>query len=210
MKTAKPAIKSVNLDVSSDVSKFNTAELKEMLRESLAVSATAILRAASIIRELELRGEDIKSLRLSILPFLQRINDGTLDAGAYVKFCGNTPLVKKVACLPVPEQRRLAEGGQVKLAYMEDDAPKSMDIYPHLLSTPLINQVFNCNSIRSVKEQIKIIMEKKAVKPVEVVTPKARLNRRLGGITTNGTQFISLEELREYVRQLEGEASKAS
>lgn len=109
-------------------------ELLAELSRQLTLSAAHLHAAAALYLVAEERGmgERIDALRLGILRHVRKIAYGQLLADAVIRFGVDEPLLRRVSGLPLPDQRRLADGERVKLAVREQDGT-----YTHVLREPL-------------------------------------------------------------------------
>lgn len=89
-----------------------TAELRDALRDGLRLTVSHLAYVAHLWRELESRGEDLTPLRQGIGAWLSEIGSGRVLPETVVKFIGTPAVLRKVAVLPVAEQRDIADGKQ--------------------------------------------------------------------------------------------------
>lgn len=100
---------------------LDTPTLRAELSRALTITAQGLAYLAAVWAELERRGEDLSDLRHGLAEYLPRIADGTLAAEAVVAFAGQRTLLRRVAMLPLDEQRRLAAGERVPVWVPSDD-----------------------------------------------------------------------------------------
>src|SRR5690606_42162109 len=84
-------------------------------------TAQGLAFLAAVWSDLERPAEALSDLRHGIAEFLPRIADGPLAAEAVVAFAGQRTLHRRVAMLPLDEQRRLAAGERVPVWVPSDD-----------------------------------------------------------------------------------------
>lgn len=89
-----------------------TADLRDALRDGLRLTVSHLAYVAHLWRELERRGEDLTPLRQGIGAWLSEIGSGRVLPETVVKFIGTPAVLRKVAALPVHEQRDIADGKQ--------------------------------------------------------------------------------------------------
>lgn len=85
----------------------------------MGFTAENLLRLAVVVNELESRGEDLKHLRIGLLPILRKIASGKLLAEAVVAFAGQPALLQRVAAMPLEEQKQVVAQG-----YLPPPEPK--------------------------------------------------------------------------------------
>jgi hypothetical protein len=135
----------------------------------------------------------------TFLKYLPRISEGSIDAGGAFECMGNMNLLRQFAALPLREQKRLANGGTVKLAVVAPDG--SMDhravTLGVLAADPnAIKQVFDNGRIRDVAEQF---VKKQLSAPPVPITALLTLSNGIvvdsarDGFIVKG-QFFSREE----------------
>ncbi|WP_375592118.1 hypothetical protein [Chitiniphilus eburneus] len=103
-----------------ELSSMSTQQLRTELAKILQVSAKQLIYMAAVWAELERRGEDLTDLRRGLGQYLPMIAAGALDAEAVVRHAGNTTLLKALATLPVPEQRRLLADGHLRVLELDE------------------------------------------------------------------------------------------
>ena len=90
---------------------MTTKVLKAELARLLGFTAENLLRLAVVVNELEGRGEDLSGLRFGLLPFLRQIGSGKLLPEVVITFAGQPAAIKRIAALPLEEQRRIVDQG---------------------------------------------------------------------------------------------------
>lgn len=97
-------------DMRADVSNWPTKELKAELAKLLGFSAENLTRLAVVVTELESRGENLKSIRMGLLPILRKIASGDLLPDIVVLYAGQPALITGISKLPMNAQKRIASG----------------------------------------------------------------------------------------------------
>lgn len=187
-----------------DLSKMSLDDLKKSLAETMLLTATAFVRGARIVRELEERGEDLTALKLNMLPCLRKIAFGQLDPEAAVRFYHSPSLLAMVGGLPLPDQRRLAAGDPIPLALPGPTTTHRM-ADPIQMLPPQRRQVFAKDHIRSVEEQL-LYLDEQSTRAKTTRTPEqigqGRIDKERGGVMVNRT-FCSLSDIKAWVRALQ-------
>jgi hypothetical protein len=168
--------------------------LRRELADSLAGTAHHLLRLAAIVRILEERGEDLTELRIGMLGHLRRIAYGQVLPETVVRFAEYPLLLQRVGQLPIPEQRRLADGESITIAVRREDGTFDHREADPLAMTPQqIHQVFSRGSIRGLGQQILTLEDRPARAKAAAVKSDCRADRERGGIVV-GRKFVPLAE----------------
>lgn len=85
----------------------NTQDLKSELATLLGFTAQNILRLAVVVNELENRGEELKAIRMGLLPILRKIAAGEIIPDVVVLYAGQPGLLKTVARMTLDKQQDL-------------------------------------------------------------------------------------------------------
>jgi len=88
----------------------STKELKKELAELLGFTADNLSRLATVVMELEARGENLKQLRIGLLPLLRLIASEKLLPEIVVMFAGAPAILKQIASMSISEQKKIASG----------------------------------------------------------------------------------------------------
>lgn len=145
---------------------LTTEQLREELAQGLRVTAECLSRLAAVVRILEERGEDLSELRIGLIGYLRRIAHGQVLPEVVVRFADSPMLLRRIASLPLPDQKRLAEGEPVKLVVPQEGGPAD-----HRMADPLrmtrdqITLVFAADHIRDTAEQLLVVQDRRS-KPV--------------------------------------------
>lgn len=162
-----------------------TESLKERLSGLLARTASDLVEMASIVSELDRRGEDLSGLRIGLTGYLRRIAAGTLAPEAVVRFASAPRLLDAVSTLPLTEQQRLASGEPVELAVWHGDTVDSRRFDPLSLTTLQQRQVFGDGRIRSVEDQIPLLTHTQTL-------TRSRQPKRLGKVRADKSRGVLL------------------
>ena len=90
-----------------------TADLRAELSTALRLTVRHLIYLAAIWRELESRGEDLSELRSGIGAYVASIAAGRVIPETVVAFADRPATLRRVAALPVAEQRAIASGAPV-------------------------------------------------------------------------------------------------
>ena len=133
---------------------MSVPELRRKLTECLSRTVDELKEAANIVRALEEKGEDLSDLRSGLFNYLRLIAYDQLLPEVVVRFAGSPALMRNVAALPLPDQKRLADGGQIELAVRRGTKFDTRNVAPVDLNKEQFHQVFAGGRIRSVQEQM--------------------------------------------------------
>ena len=186
---------------------LDTEQLRAELAQSLRLTAAALVRLAWILRTLEERGEDLGELHAGLPWYLRLIAYGQLLPEAVVRFAGNPSLLRRIAGLPLPDQRRLADGEPVKLLVRAEAGTDYRPADPLKMTAAQLGQVFARDHLRGRDEQI-LLLEDRRTRPAKVQGPKVghlRIAREAGGVIV-GRVFVPVADLVEALAALAGGA----
>lgn len=144
-------------DAGTDIDELSSVPsdvLKERLVDALANAVSGLREAAQIVRVLEERGEDLSEFRGGLFSYLPRIAYGQVLPEVVVRFAGSAYLMNRVAQLPIPEQKRLGDGGMVDVVVRRGDHFDTRKMSPLSLGHDQLRQVFAGGFLRTVPEQI--------------------------------------------------------
>jgi len=193
----------------SDLHAMPTETLKLELAKSLQITVENFQRMAFIIRELEERGEDLESLRISLLTYLRKIAHGQLAAAAVVRFASRPDLLARVSRLPLPDQEFLAQGGPIDLVVRQGESMTTRKLDPFTLERNQLAQVFDTDKIRSTSEQIALIESKPANTEKTTRKPGSiRVDRERKGLIL-GRKFFSANEILEALSTISDQVEEA-
>lgn len=172
---------------------MTTSELRSELVRRIGLSVENLCHAASIWSVLSERGEDLSDLKDSFAIYLPRIADGSLLPQLVAGYVGQPRLLKRLAQLPVAEQRKLADGEPVPFV-VKDNELRMLPL--RVLSTAQIDQVLGEKGLRGEREQIAYLASSrprwKARKPVIVGNIKAD---PVAGTVTFGKHLAVAEDV---------------
>lgn len=176
--------------------------LDRELLSTLETTARTFVRLALIVRLKEERGQDLSSLRIGMIDALRRIAYGQLLPEVLERFGTKPALLKRVAAVPIPDQRKcLAEDG-IKFATVENGKPTHVLMSPTRMDARQLKQVFAPDHLRDVDEQVvwaraqPLCPPRKAPMPVEV-------DKKHGSIIVTGERVeITREQLLMYLASL--------
>jgi hypothetical protein len=172
------------------------------LKSALLDSVEAIVRAAKIYADMERHGDDLSTLPIALIRALRGIARETMLPEVYVQFDGR--LRAQVAQLPLPEQKRIVEGGTVELLVRTDNGYLVEQFNPAILTPQQTSQVFAGGFIRTSKQQ-RIYLDTATSKPPKPGTDDSdtsySIDRTRQGVVFNG-HFIPLRLIRKWSADL--------
>lgn len=210
MSAAKNALKATKtaeiVKTTNDLAAMPTEALKERLTSLLARTADDLREMASIVGELESRGEDLSALRLGIVDHLRRIAAGQLLPEVVVRFSGFPALLRIAIHLPLPDQRKLADGEPLDVAVWRDGSVDWRRVDPLGMTRDQLQLVFAGDRIRTQSEQISVL-ESQARKPQDEKHQPSRrrvkADQQRGGLVI-GRAFAPLADVLSALADLRG------
>lgn len=183
---------------------LSSDELRRQLTLSLKITAEQLVRMAAIVRVLEERGDDLSEFRGALPGYLRKIAYGQMLAEVVVRFADSPQLIQRVSQLPIPDQRRLADGESIEMAVLTEAGTDKRMVDPLALRGPLLTQVFAPDHIRPLHEQVLILEARRAApQPVKKqAKSRVRSDRELGGVFV-GRGFASQEEILDALADLQ-------
>jgi hypothetical protein len=183
---------------------LSTDELRDELTRSLSLTAQHLSRLALVVRLLEERGEDLSDLRIGLLGYLRQIAYGQIVPEIVVRYAETPSLLRRIASLPIPDQRRLASGDTIEVVVRRDDG--SFDrrrVDPLFLGRSQLRQVFDSGRIRDEAEQINMIESspKSKEKPKSQKIGRLRTDPKRGGIVV-GRTFVPAADVAKALASL--------
>lgn len=188
-----------------DLQSLSEDELMDVIREGLQVSAYGLVRTAMAIKELESRGKDLSGFKISFLPFLRLVASGQLMVEVLVQFIEQPGIVRILSRLPLPDQKRIADGESIKLVVYGKDGGFTSRMFP--VKTMDLRQVRQCigyDKIRTETEQIALLESQKTrarQKPKREVLGKFILDRERGGLI-HRREFLTEQEIKAALSAL--------
>lgn len=199
--------RSQELVADNGLSQMSVEELRKELLDGLRLTASCLDRLASVVRELESRGDDLSDLKIAMMKYLRLIAYGQLLPEVVVRFSCSPRLIGLVGSLPLPEQKELSEGKAVLVAvYGSDGKITNRMVDPLHLVSPQVSQVFARGAVRTQAEQAVILDQRRAESkkgPPKVGDMKLDYERRC---VTVGKKTIHLEDLEAAIKALKGRA----
>lgn len=179
---------------------LGTAQLRAELSRALERTAAHLMRLALIVRVLEERGEDLSDLRLGLLPYLRQIAYGRILPEVVVRFAESPALVRTIAALPPPDQRRLAAGEPVPLVVAREGGHDIRMADPLRMTAAQIHQVFRHGRICDESEQL-LTLEGRGRKPARRSVGRILVDRRQKGLVV-GRVFLTVVQVVEALALL--------
>lgn len=180
----------------------STEALRERLTRALLRTADDLREMAAIVGELEARGEDLSTLRLGLVDHLRRIAAGQLLPDLVVRLSGFPLLLRHAAVLPLPDQRRLAQGDPVPLAVWREGRVEFRQVDPLTLSAAQTRQIFARARLRTEAEQVSVLEERAANRrPFRAKRSRVWVDRERGGIVV-GRAFAPHDEVLRALAEL--------
>jgi len=175
-------------------------ELKGLLAEAFGITVKALIRMAAIVRRLEELGADLVGLRLALVQALRKIAYGQAVPEAVMRSLGNEDAMNRILSLPIPEQIKVANDGNVEVAELAESGPTFRLVpIPHL-SKQQSRMVFARDHVRTVPEQINILRKPVAVRGHQ--EPVVFDKKRKCIIVSGDRIHITAIQLNDYLRRL--------
>lgn len=178
-------------------------ELLNKLKSGIERTVEIVREMAGVVRELESRGVDLEELKLFGINHLRRVAYGQSLPEVFVRFQGAPMLLQRISSLPIPDQKRLAEGGTVTVLHDVNGNVDHREMDPLQLSRDEIVRVFGPGEIRPLAQQRSALHEKQQRQRLSSKDEQGVIvNHKLGGIEVNG-KFLSRAEILQYLARLE-------
>lgn len=152
---------------------LDTVEIHRRLADALGRTVDGLKRAAACVRVLEERDEDLSYISGDLFGRLRLIAYGQLLPEVVFHFAGLPGLTRIIQSLPIPDQKRMAEGGKVEVAVRRGDSFDTRMMAPLDMTSDQIKQVFAGGRIRPVGEQIAHLESEPVHTKVEAARPRA-------------------------------------
>lgn len=186
-------------DISRIATESDIAALVSELTSCMSVTVHAIVRIGAIIRRLDELEFDVDSLRLPNLNYFRKVAHGKMVPQLFVSLIGAPIVLRKVANLPLIDQKRIADGKPVKLLLHGGD---HMMLRVEDMTNDQARQVFASDHIRNDSEQSAWITERSQLaKGSAVSASPVMIDRKRHGIVVGDT-FISATDLAGYLGSL--------
>jgi hypothetical protein len=176
----------------------NAQSLVSELGECMEVTVRTIMKIGAIIRRLEELGFDIESLRIPNITYFRKVAHGKMIPELFVNLIGAPRVLRKVANLPIPDQRLVADGKPVKLILRGGD---HMLVRVEDMTNDQARQVFASDHIRSDSQQAAWLVERSQSIPSAESASAVLIDRKRHGIVVGDT-FISATDLAGYLGRL--------
>lgn len=148
------------LAIPDDLANLSTDALWQEYEKVACDLVTKIRRMALVARALEDRGEDLSRIRPDLLTWLRKIGRGQVDATLFHRFHESPLLMKRMAALPLPDQKRLGAGQSVPLVEKTaNGSTTARTVNPVLLRPREAARVFGPQGIRSEAEQAALLRD---------------------------------------------------
>jgi len=174
-------------------------KLMAQLHKCLTLTVENMVKVGAIVRRLDEMELDLSSLGIPNVALFRRIAHGGMLPEVFVNLSGTPRIMRKVSCLPIPDQRAIVKGTSLKVMLRGGD---HMLIAVADMTDGQASQVFARDHIRSDSQQSAWLHENeqraemKKAKPPEVMVDKRR-----HGITI-GDVFLSADDLVKLLGQL--------
>lgn len=133
---------------------MSDGELDKELAATLEVSAAHLVKLALIVRQKEERGHDLSDLKIGMIGYLRRIAYGQVVPEVVARFGAAPNLLRKVAALPIPDQKRCLSPKGIPVGEMSGDRVTHRLVDPLTMRRGEIQQVFAPDHIREPEAQI--------------------------------------------------------
>jgi len=169
------------------------------LTACMAITVQAIVKIGAIIRRLDELKFDIESLKIPNLNYFRKVAHGQMVPELFVSLIGAPIVLRKVANLPLLDQRRISDGMPVKVMLRGGDY---MMLRVEDMTREQAQQVFASDHIRSDSQQAAWLIERSQLaKSTAVSASPVMLDRKRHGIVVGDT-FISATDLAGYLGSL--------
>lgn len=177
-----------NHDGGRIIQAMDTAALKADLAKTVTVTAEYLMYIAAIWQELELRGEDMSSLRHGMMTYIPLIATRQLDARLVVDYAGQKTLLAALAKLPPSQQIELAESRVVEVVEWNDGEPVTRIVPLSDLSARQVYQVLGDGRVKSPQQQHRVLVARAETK--KSTTKSKKGYRMTSNIIIDGTTLV--------------------
>lgn len=177
------------------------AELDSELTSIMEVAAGNLVRLALILRQKEERGHDLASLKIGMLGYLRKIAYGQLLPDVVARFGSHPGVLRRIATLPLPDQRRCLDDEGIKVALWDGEKIGHRICDPTSLSPAELKQVFAADHVRAPDEQVAWI-RRQPINPRRAATPVTVDKKHREIVVTGENVRISREQLLMYLASL--------
>lgn len=188
--------------LAEELRQLDTDALREVFREAIAMTVTGIVRAAASIRLLEERGEDLDELgNYNLFQMLRRVAYGSVLPEVVARFQGSSSVMRKIAALPIPDQRRLVEDRPLAVVVVDGEAFAHRLIPPSRMTPKQLQQVFAGDHIRDQAEQRTWLEERRTRTPRRGASGVVVDMKRRCLIVTGEKVVLTAKELNQYLQR---------
>jgi hypothetical protein len=168
------------------------------MRRCLAITVGTVLKIAAIVKRLEELNFNLRELNVPNLEFFRKVSQGAVVPEVYVNFIGMPAIMRKIASLPVGDQKKITDGKKLKVMLRAGDF---VMVSAEEMTNAQSKQVFASDHIRNDSEQAAWLIERD--QHAETVTPSdpIMVDRKRNGIVV-GELFISARELATFLGRL--------
>jgi hypothetical protein len=186
-----------------DFATASVAELREELVRQMSFTAAHLVRLATIVAELERRGEDLSDLRIGMMRYLRLIALGQLVPEVVIRFADSPLLLNKILTLPLSDQARLAQGEPVKMIVYRDGKLDHLMVDPLKLVSDQVRMVFGPGVIKDEAAQI-LWLEQQNMRQNAGAKKKTGRVRCDGSLLFVGKFSASMDEVLEAIADARG------
>lgn len=133
-------------------------QLEGVISQCFGVTVRMIVTMASALRILEERGRDLSGLNVkmkTMLGWLRMVGHEQFHPELCSRFLGNTPMLKLLSGLPMPDQKQLADSRSIAVMELDETGKPTRRMVPlENLEKSQIRQVFGPCGLRSQEDQI--------------------------------------------------------
>ncbi len=145
------------LDRLAEFDGLSVEEVHARLAAAFRQTVDGLKDAAACVRYLLEQGEDLSYVPSDLLSRLRHIAYGQLLAEVVFQFAGAPAMAQTIGRLALPDQKRLADGGKVKVAVRRGDGFTDRMMAPLEMTADQRRQVFAHDRIRSIPEQVALL-----------------------------------------------------
>jgi hypothetical protein len=185
------------------------AELRTKLKSELEVCTRSLIRVAVLVRRLEEAGADLSDIRSqSFLALLRRIAYGQLLPEIAERWLDSRDVLRRVASLPIPEQRKVAADKPMPVVVRDGDQMTHRLLRPSTMDQRQAAQVFAGDHIRDEAEQRTWLERRQETQERQTGRPNesgVRLDVKARCLRVTGQNvIITASQLSEYLSRLLG------
>lgn len=184
-----------------ELSDMTAAQRRKELFRALEESAHLVLRAANILRAMELAGDSLEGIPRGLLTWLRKIYARKILPEVYTEFDGT--LRAHVALLPLDHQKRLVDGEKVPLLVFRGQLSDVVELDPKNMTPYQVRQVFHREGFIRDEEGQRAWIENEMLREAKKDPPpdKIRIDKKRKGLVV-GSTFISAGDLANYLQKI--------